>query len=82
MQEENWKVGGMVLEGLVRAGIFEEVTYLGLRVLVPIVWDWKARPLSMRKGGVRLYFLTTGGVTITPEGGDFVSLFRGPARVF
>lgn len=82
MQNENWKVGGMALESLVRAGFFEEVTYLGLKVPVQMGWDWKARPLSVRKGGVRLCFLTTGGVTIASEGGDFGNLFWGPSRVF
>lgn len=79
MQEESWKVGEMALERLVRAGLHEEVIYLGLEVLVRLALGWKARPLSGRKGGVRFYFLTTRLVTTTSEGGDFGSLFGGPA---
>lgn len=44
MQKERWKVGEMALARSVRAGLFEEVTRLGLNVSVWMGLDWKARP--------------------------------------
>lgn len=34
IQKENWNVGGMALERVVRAGLFEGMTYHGPKVLV------------------------------------------------
>ena len=87
-----------------RAGLFEEVTYLGLRVPVwrgithrmGLDWELLKAPVTFEegrnlalsplywRGKKKLLFClpSTGGAITLSQGGDFVSLLRGPARVF
>lgn len=66
-QKENCEEEGMTLERVARPGLFEEGTYLGLKIPV---WrgfthwvglDWKLlkAPVSCEGGRDWLYFLTT-----------------------
>lgn len=55
MQKENWNVGGMALERVVRAGLFEGMTYLGPKVLVDRVGLGSQAPISEEGRGQALF---------------------------